>query len=174
MPGFFMLLPPNGGNNANQPLGTLYRSISLISDFLNLTDPATRKIERVTVTHEVYNAYLRSGWNIADNNQSFFKHEIQMSSLIGGEDGGYDTFREFIGDPEAVDNAVAERMLLEALYKALDQLSESDCDLIRALYFEGKTLSEYGEEKGCAISTLSERRKRILRDLKKVLKNFAE
>ena len=71
-------------------------------------------------------------------------------------------------------NAVAERMLLEALYKALDQLSESDCDLIRALYFEGKTLSEYGEEKGCAISTLSERRKRILRDLKKVLKNFAE
>ena len=122
-------------------------------------DPATRKIERVTVTHEVYNAYRRSGWNIADNN---------------GEDGGYDNFREFIGDPEAVDNAVAERMLLEALYKALDQLSESDCDLIRALYFEGKTLSEYGEEKGCAISTLSERRKRILRDLKKVLKNFAE
>lgn len=103
-------------------------------------DPATRKIERVTVTHEVYNAYRRSGWNIADNNQSFFKHEIQMSSLIGGEDGGYDNFREFIGDPEAVDNAVAERMLLEALYKALDQLSESDCDLIRALYFEGKSL----------------------------------
>ena len=137
-------------------------------------DPATRKIERVTVTHEVYNAYRRSGWNIADNNQSFFKHEIQMSSLIGGEDGGYDNFREFVGDPEAVDNAVAERMLLEALYKALDQLSESDCDLIRALYFEGKTLSEYGEEKGCSISTLSERRKRILRDLKKVLKNFAE
>ena len=67
-------------------------------------DPATRKIERVTVTHEVYNAYRRSGWNIADNNQSFFKHEIQMSSLIGGEDGGYDNFREFIGDPEAVDN----------------------------------------------------------------------
>ena len=61
-------------------------------------DPATRKIERVTVTHEVYNAYRRSGWNIADNNQSFFKHEIQMSSLIGGEDGGYDNFREFIGD----------------------------------------------------------------------------
>ena len=27
----------NGGNNADQPLGTLYRSISLISDFLNLT-----------------------------------------------------------------------------------------------------------------------------------------
>ena len=82
-------------------------------------DPATRKIERVTVTHEVYNAYRRSGWNIADNNQSFFKHEIQMSSLIGGEDGGYDNFREFIGDPEAVDNAVAERMLLEALYTCI-------------------------------------------------------
>lgn len=86
-------------------------------------DPATRKIERVTVTHEVYNAYRRSGWNIADNNQSFFKHEIQMSSLIGGEDGGYDNFREFIGDPEAVDNAVAERMLLEALYKAFALLN---------------------------------------------------
>ena len=28
-------------------------------------DPATRKIERVTVTHEVYNAYRRSGWNLS-------------------------------------------------------------------------------------------------------------
>ena len=27
MPGFFVLLPPNGGNNADQPLGTLYLSL---------------------------------------------------------------------------------------------------------------------------------------------------
>ena len=141
---------------------------------LNVYNTMTGQYELIQVTKEVFQTYRRTKWNIEDSTERFFKHEIQMSSLIGGEDGGYDNFREFIGDPEAVDNAVAERMLLEALYKALDQLSESDCDLIRALYFEGKTLSEYGEEKGCAISTLSERRKRILRDLKKVLKNFAE
>ena len=81
-------------------------------------DPATRKIERVTVTHEVYNAYRRSGWNIADNNQSFFKHEIQMSSLIGGEEGGYDNFREFIGDPEAVDNEKTAATIRNGTHRA--------------------------------------------------------
>ena len=63
------------------------------------------------------------------------------------KDGSLTISRNSSATLKLVDNAVAERMLLEALYKALDQLSESDCDLIRALYFEGKTLSEYGEER---------------------------
>jgi len=40
--------------------------------------------------------------------------------------------------------------------------------------FEGKTLAEYGAEKKMPVSTLCERRQRILRDLKKSLKKFSE
>ena len=64
MPGFFMLLPPNGGNNANQPLGTLYRSISLISDFLNLTkfkkSKGDQKMSKKTYIVESYDPATRT------------------------------------------------------------------------------------------------------------------
>lgn len=137
-------------------------------------NPATRQIERVTVTREVFNTCRRTQWNIAKDTDSFFKHEIQMSSLIGGENGNYENFREFIIDRDEVDRIVAQRLLHDALHRALDELSETDYDLIKATYFEGKTLAEYGIEKKIPVSTLCERRKRILRGLKKSLKKFAE
>ena len=137
-------------------------------------DPATRQIERVTVTREVFNACRRTEWNMKDNQEAFFKHEIQMSSLIGGEDGNYENFREFIVDRDEVDRIVAQRLLYDALHRALDELSESDYDLINATFFKGKTLAEYGAEKKLSVSSLCERRQRIFRDLKKSLKKFAE
>ena len=56
----------------------------------------TREYEEVTVTEEVYHAYCRTRWNIKDNDESFFDHEIQMSGMIGSQDGAYENFREFI------------------------------------------------------------------------------
>lgn len=56
----------------------------------------TREYEEVMVTEEVYRTYCRTRWNIKDNDQSFFDHEIQMSGMIGGQDGAYENFREFI------------------------------------------------------------------------------
>ena len=56
----------------------------------------TQKYEEVTVTEEVYRAYCRTGWNIKDNDQSFFDHEIQLSGMIGSQDGAYENFREFV------------------------------------------------------------------------------
>lgn len=137
-------------------------------------DPATRQIERVTVTHEVFNAFRRTEWNMKDNQEAFFKHEIQMSSLIGGEEGNYENFREFIVDHDEVDRIVADRLLCEALYRALDELSEKDYDLIHAIYFEGRSLAQYAAETKATTAALCQRKKRILRDLKKTLRNFQD
>ena len=43
----------------------------------------TQEYEEVIVTEEVYRAYCRTRWNIKDNDQSFFDHEIQTSGMIG-------------------------------------------------------------------------------------------
>ena len=43
----------------------------------------TREYEEVMVTEEVYRTYCRTRWNIKDNDQSFFDHEIQTSGMIG-------------------------------------------------------------------------------------------
>lgn len=137
-------------------------------------DPATRQIERVTVTREVFNACRRTAWNMKDNKKTFFKHEIQMTSLIGGEDGNYENFREFIVDRDEVDRVVAQRLLRDALHRALDELSDKDYDLIYAIYFEGKSLAQYAAETKATSAALCQRKNRILRDLKKTLKNFQE
>ena len=42
----------------------------------------TKRMEKVAVSKEVYTAYKRSGWNIKDNNQSFYDHEIHMRHLM--------------------------------------------------------------------------------------------
>ena len=53
----------------------------------------TQEYEEVIVTEEVYRAYCRTRWNIKDNDQSFFDHEIQTSGMIGSQDGAYENFR---------------------------------------------------------------------------------
>jgi hypothetical protein len=45
----------------------------------------TNELQEVYVTPEVAQIFKRTGWNIKDNDKSFFKHEIQMSALVGGQ-----------------------------------------------------------------------------------------
>ena len=70
----------------------------------------TREYEEVTVTEEVYHAYCRTRWNIKDNDESFFDHEIQMSGMIGSQDGAYENFREFIDTINVTDDIVFEQV----------------------------------------------------------------
>ena len=50
--------------------------------YLNVLNTFTNKYETVEVSEKVYKEYMRSGWKIKDNDKSFFKHQIQISSLI--------------------------------------------------------------------------------------------
>ena len=50
---------------------------------ISVRNTANGKYENVEVSEEVYIAYMRTGWNIKDNDESFFKHHIQFSALLG-------------------------------------------------------------------------------------------
>ena len=52
---------------------------------LTVFNTMTRRNEEIEVDEEVYRVFRRTGWNIRDNDQSFFDHEIQMSGMIGGQ-----------------------------------------------------------------------------------------
>ena len=52
---------------------------------LNVYNTMTGQYELIQVTKEVFLTYRRTKWNIEDSTERFFKHETQMSSLIGGE-----------------------------------------------------------------------------------------
>jgi len=53
---------------------------------ISVRNTANGKYENVEVTEEVYRAYMRTGWNIKDNDESFFKHQTQFSALLGNID----------------------------------------------------------------------------------------
>jgi RNA polymerase sigma factor (sigma-70 family) len=188
MPGFFVLLPPNGGNNADHSLGTLHRSISLISDFLktppisknqkeikimsekvyvlNVYNTMTGQYELIQVTKEVFQTYRRTKWNIEDSTERFFKHETQMSSLIGGENEGYERFHEFIDYENTPENQAIEEMVFQSLRNVLDLLPPKDYELVYELYFKNCTERECAQRLGMSQQAVHERKKRILKKIK--------
>lgn len=135
---------------------------------LTVYNTATRRNEEVEVTREVYHAYRRTGWNIEDNDASFFEHEIQMSGLIGGEDGAYENFREFIDTENVPDNTVLKKMEIKALQRAVSALPDADKALIQALFYDGLSEREYAKETGIPQKTINNRKMVILRKLRKL------
>lgn len=59
---------------------------------------------------------------------------------------------------------------IEQLKKALLRLNDEDYNLIKALFFNEKTVREYAEIKGIPYSTIQYKKKVVLKKLKKLLK----
>ena len=102
---------------------------------LKVYDTITGKMVDVEVTPEVYEAYMRTGWNIHDNNESFYKHEIQFSQLVGGNEGAYENFDEFIQDDDYEDEII-NKIYLERLPSVMKQLSKDDRELIDLMFYK--------------------------------------
>lgn len=131
----------------------------------------TREYEEVAVTEEVYRTYSRTRWNIKDNDQSFFAHEIQMSGMIGSQDGAYENFREFVDTVNTPENIVLEQMKKESLYQAISALPAADQALVQGLFFRGQSELDYARELGVSQPAVHKRKVRILKYLKKFLEN---
>lgn len=93
-------------------------------------DTMSKKYVDVEVSEEVRIYYNRTQWNIDDNNESFYNHEIQFSALIGGKDGTFENFRKFINEHQDVKKKAVHKVLVERLYDCLIFLLQSDRELI--------------------------------------------
>ena len=132
-------------------------------------DTVSKKYVDVEVSEEVRVHYNRTQWNIDDNNKSFYNHEIQFSVLIGGKDGTFENFREFINEHEDVEEKAVYKVLIERLYDCLIFLPESDRELIEMLYFEGMTERECAEILCVSQQNLHKKKQRVLFKLNKLL-----
>ena len=68
-----------------------------------------------------------------------------------------------------VEDEVIHNRMVEMVADAVENLPSSDYDLIHALYFDGLTEREYQDKSGLPQKTINNRRRRILRYLKKVV-----
>ena len=92
-----------------------------------------------------------------------------MSGLIGGEEGAYENFKEFIDTENIPDNTVLKIMEIDALRKAISVLPDADKALIRALFYDGLTEQEYAAQVGISQQMINRKKQRILKLLKKLL-----
>lgn len=130
---------------------------------LTVFNHASGRFETVVVTEEVFRTYQRTKWNIEDNNASFFEHEIQFSSLIGGNEDAFQNFREFIDTENTPDKIVEKRETISAVRKAIDRLSPDDQELVIARFFIGIPLLKYSLLKGIPYATAYYRERNILK-----------
>ena len=112
---------------------------------INVKNTFTDKYENIEVSEEVYTAYMRTGWNIKDNDDSFFKHQIQFSVLLGNLDDAIENFKELMNSKEDIEEIAELNIELKILFKAMKQLSNDELKLISLIYFEDKTEREYAE-----------------------------
>lgn len=129
----------------------------------------TGRYEEVALSPEVFQVYQRTEWNIKDQDESFFDHNIQFSGLIGGTNNNFENFREFIDvDSDRVpEKVIRDAMQCDKLRAEVSKLSDREKELIRALYIRELTEREYAEELGVSQPMIHKRKTRLLKKLKK-------
>ena len=99
--------------------------------------------------------------------------ESDMCVSLEGLAADEDTIPYLPDNPEsiliAVETEREQASLLCLLPEALEQLTESEREFIRALYFEGISLREYCQSKGIPVMTQHYRLQQVLKKLKNIL-----
>lgn len=126
----------------------------------------TSEYEEIAVSKAVYDEYRRGEWRIDKNNEKHSANETPFSALIGGEDGSYENFDEFVSDEGNPERIIAKAEQLRELREAIETLNESDRALVKALFFEGMNDYEYAEQIGVSHQCINKRKKNILKKLK--------
>ncbi len=128
---------------------------------IKVYNTVSKKFVEVEVTDEVGTYYNRTGWNIDDNNESFYKHEIQFSALKGLFDNSCENFHEFISKYD-LEKEVEKKVLVEHLYNSLEILSDTERELIKMIYFDNKTERECAKFYGISQKNINKKKNRIL------------
>ncbi len=132
-------------------------------------DTFTGKVVDVEVSKEIYDEYMRTAWNIHDNNESFYEHEIQFSMLIGGEDGAFENFHEFITDGDPTAGSALSKAAFNEVMAAIAKLKKTDRELIHLIYFCEYTEQECADLLGTTQQNIHKKKKRILANIYKLL-----
>ena len=129
----------------------------------------TGMTEDIEVSEAIYNGYRRSFWTIKRNDDRFRENEIPFSDLKGGLDGAYENFDEFRSEQDDPEKIIIKALALQDLQHVLVDLTDSEQELLRAFYAEGKSVRQAAADMGLPHMTVQSQKARLLRKLKKLL-----
>jgi RNA polymerase sigma factor (sigma-70 family) len=125
------------------------------------------KGEAVYVSEEIFRTYMQSVWRAENRKKASAVREISYELMCEKDFDG-----QACANTKSVEDIIADKLLIEEMYKALDNLDGKDRVLIEALFFCGKTERDLSCETGVPQSTINYRKNRILKELRKKLNNF--
>ena len=95
------------------------------------------------------------------------KKLLSIEAFDTGDENGIDLIDS---TDESIAELVADKMMIEKLYQALEYLDNDERILIDALFFQGMSEREYAEILGVYPNAVHKKKHRILEKLKKILK----
>ncbi|SFS01522.1 sigma-70 RNA polymerase sigma factor region 4 domain-containing protein [Anaeromicropila populeti] len=128
-------------------------------------------VEKVTVSEEVYRAYMQPWWREKQVQKRKRDKEEQLEKQI---EVAYEEYAEYEtrngihmeGMSKSVEELVEENSMLELLEESFSILLEEENHLIRALFMEGLSEREYAGQSGIPRKTISYRKNKILKKLR--------
>lgn len=99
------------------------------------------------------------------------ENKLQIISLNKIQEDDEFRCKDIISDNINIEFEVERKLEIEQLRKVLLLLTEKEYQIIKALFYEQKTLREYSKIIGIPYTTIQYRKTQILKKLKKLLKN---
>ena len=121
--------------------------------------------EEVPVTEEVYRAFIRPIWREKKRREREKERGTKPLSLDKFLGAGFD----IPSDDALVEEIVADKLLLEMLMDALDELTVEERGLIDAIYYDDLSERETARNVGVSQNTVNYRKNKILNKLKKII-----
>lgn len=119
--------------------------------------------EKIAVTEEVYRAYKQPVWKESKRAKVRADMEYSYDGML--EDG-----MEIASDDALVEDIVTDKLLLDTLLLALDELSDDERRLIDGLYYKDQTLRDYARQKDTNHTKVIRQHKRVIEKLRDILK----
>lgn len=121
------------------------------------------KGKKIYVPDEVYRAYKKELNHEAHLKRLDRKHKVFHF-------GDFNTSIVDVADNTVdVEKIIETKMLIENLYRALNNLNEEERNLIKLLYFDDKTLIEVAKQRNTNPMKISRLRNKVLEKLRKLL-----
>ena len=124
--------------------------------------------ELIEVSEDVYYAYFHMGRQERTQAEKHQRNEVfSYDALDDGEIVGVESIADMV--TPGLEEQVIVKEMNERLHHAVAALPKCERELIRAIYFEGKTEREYAKQQGCSQNKIYKRRIKILSKLKMFL-----
>ena len=119
----------------------------------------------IEVSEDVYYAYFQMERQERTQDEKHQRnHVVSYDALDNGETVGAEAFADL--EAPSMEELVIAKELRKRLHYAIEALPRVERELIRAIYFKGKTESAYAKHTGMSQTGVSYRRRMILSKLK--------